>query len=153
MPGDQEAVTVSVGRATTALNQGPAGAAPTDPDRVTAARSMPMPGTFLTPPIDIYEGPEGLVLEADFPGVPEDLLSIQLEDNVLSLYGKVSPPTWTGAKLLHGEYQPGDFCRSFILSDEVDRARITASLKNGVLRVTLPKAERRRTRRIEIKTS
>ena len=106
-----------------------------------------------TPPIDIHEGPEGLVLEADLPGVSEGQLSIQLEDNVLSLHAKVGPPAPAGARVLHEEYRPGDFYRSFILSDEVERSKIAAELKNGVLKLTLPKAERSKTRRIEIKTS
>jgi HSP20 family molecular chaperone IbpA len=106
-----------------------------------------------TPLIDIHEGPEGLVLEADLPGVSEERLSIQLEENVLSLYARVDSPVPEGARVLHEEYRSGDFYRSFILSDEVERTKITAELKNGVLRLILPKAERSRTRRIEIKTS
>jgi len=106
-----------------------------------------------TPPIDIHEGVEGLVLEADLPGVSEGQVSIQIEDNVLSLHARTDPPTPDGARVIHEEYRPGDFYRSFILSDEVERSRITAELKNGVLRLTLPKAERAKTRRIEIKTS
>ena len=105
-----------------------------------------------TPPIDIHEGPDGLTLEADLPGATEQNLHIQLEDNVLSLYAKIDSPAPEGARLLHEEYRLGDYQRSFILSDEVDRDRITAELKNGVLRLTLPKAERARTRRIEIKS-
>jgi HSP20 family protein len=105
-----------------------------------------------TPLIDIHEGPEGLVLEADLPGVSEGQLSIQLEDNVLSLHAKVDSPIPEGARVLHEEYRPGDFYRSFILSDEVERSKITAELKNGVLKLKLPKAERAKTRRIEIKT-
>jgi HSP20 family protein len=106
-----------------------------------------------TPPIDIHEGAEGLVLEADLPGVAEDQVSIQLEDNVLSLHARAAAPAPEGARVLHEEYRPGDFYRSFILSDEVERSRIAAELKNGVLRLTLPKAERAKTRRIEIQTS
>jgi HSP20 family protein len=105
-----------------------------------------------TPPIDIHEGPEGLTLEADLPGATERNLRIQLEDNVLTLYAKIDSPVPEGARLVHEEYRLGDFHRSFILSDEVDREQITAELKNGVLRLTLPKAERARTRRIEIKS-
>jgi len=105
-----------------------------------------------TPPIDIHEGPEGLTLEADLPGATERNLRIQLEDNVLSLYAKIDSPVPEGARLVHEEYRLGDFHRSFILSDEVDREQITAELKNGVLRLSLPKAERARTRRIEIKS-
>jgi len=103
-----------------------------------------------TPPIDIHEGPEGLTLEADLPGATERNLQVQLEDNVLSLYARIDSPAPEGARLVHEEYRLGDYHRSFILSDEVDRDRITAELKNGVLRIFLPKAERARTRRIEI---
>ncbi len=114
--------------------------------------SVPELQNAFTPPIDIHEGPEGLTLEADLPGATERNLRIQLEDNVLSLYAKIDPPVPEGARLVHEEYRLGDFHRSFILSDEVDREQITAELKNGVLRLSLPKAERARTRRIEIKS-
>jgi HSP20 family protein len=128
-------------------NGDPAHSAATEP---TASRAEP----FQTPFIDIHEGPDGLVLEADLPGVAQDKVSIQLEDNVLTLQAEVeSPVPGVEARLLHEEYRRGNYQRSFILSDEVDRERISAKLQNGVLRLTLPKAERARTRRIEIKSS
>jgi HSP20 family molecular chaperone IbpA len=105
-----------------------------------------------TPPIDIHEGPEGLTLEADLPGATERNLHIHLEDNVLNLYAKIDSPAPEGARLVHEEYRLGDYHRSFILSDEVDRERITAELKNGVLRLFLPTVDRAPTRRIEIKS-
>jgi HSP20 family protein len=105
-----------------------------------------------TPLIDIHEGPEGLVLEADLPGASDNNVSIQLEDNVLVLHAKAPSSLPEGARVLHEEYHVGDFSRSFILSDEVERSRITADLKNGVLRLMLPKAERAKTRRIEVKS-
>ena len=104
------------------------------------------------PPIDIHEAARRLILEADLPGAVEQNLRIQLEDNVLSLYARIDPPVPEDARLLHEEYRVGDYQRSFILGDEVDRARITAELTHGVLRVLLPKADRQRTRRIEIKS-
>ncbi len=110
------------------------------------------PAIRLTPLIDIHEGPEGLILEADLPGATEEGLKIQLEDNVLSLHAQVVSPAPEGSSILHEEYHLGDFQRSFILSDEVERDKITAEFKNGVLRLTLPKAERAKTRRIEIKS-
>ena len=118
------------------------------------ARSEPSPEAQAcqTPLIDIHEGPDGLVLEADLPGATDDGLSIQLEDNVLSLHARIPSPIPDGARVLHEEYRVGDFTRSFILSDEVERGRITAELKNGVLRLILPKAERAKTRRIEVKS-
>ncbi len=105
-----------------------------------------------TPLIDIHEGPEGLILEADLPGATEEGVLIQLEENVLTLHAHVSTPGPDGARVLHEEYRVADFHRSFILSDEVERSRIAAELRNGVLRLTLPKAERAKTRRIEIKS-
>jgi HSP20 family molecular chaperone IbpA len=105
-----------------------------------------------TPPIDIHEGPEGLTLEADLPGATERDLDVQLEDNVLSLHARIDSPVPEGARLLHEEYRLGDYQRSFILSDEVDRDGITAELTHGVLRLFLPKSDRARTRRIEIKS-
>jgi HSP20 family protein len=118
----------------------------------SAHENVPRILDSFTPPIDIHEVPEGLVLEADLPGAHEQNLSIQLEDNVLSLYAQIASPAPEGARLLHEEYRLGDYRRSFILSDEVDRDRISAELKNGVLRLLLPKSERSRTRRIEIKS-
>ncbi|HWE40258.1 MAG TPA: Hsp20/alpha crystallin family protein [Isosphaeraceae bacterium] len=116
-----------------------------------AAGPAPVPGaTCQTPPIDIHEAPEGLILEADLPGVARDDLSVVLEDNVLELRAEVRPPWPEGARPLHEESRVAAFRRSFILSDEVERAKITAELANGVLRLTLPKAERARTRRIEV---
>jgi HSP20 family molecular chaperone IbpA len=107
---------------------------------------------FLTPSIDIHEEPDGLILEADLPGVSEDSLAIKLEDNVLSLRGMVSRKPGENARLIHQEYRVGEYQRSFILSDDVARSEISAELKNGVLRLCLPKAERAKTRRIEIKS-
>ena len=124
---------------------GPAGpAAPPEPS--------PEAQAAYNPPIDIHDGPDGLTLEADLPGATEENLFIQLEDNVLSLHARIQSPAPEGARLLHEEYRVGDYYRSFILSDEVDRERITAELRNGVLRLILPKADRARTRRIEIRS-
>lgn len=133
--------------------------------QVTVATRRPVPGASeaaqapgdrsaptITPPIDIHEGPDGLILEADLPGATEQNLRVELEDNVLSLHARIEPPIPEGARLLHEEYRLGDYQRSFILGDEVDRDRITAELTHGVLRLTLPRADRRRTRRIEIRS-
>lgn len=105
-----------------------------------------------TPPIDIFEIEEGLVLRADLPGVSSEQLELQVQDNRLTLFGRVSSPIPEGATLLHQEYHEGDFFRSFILSDDVDHDRITAKLNNGVLEVTLPKVPRAQPRKISIQT-
>ena len=142
MNREQHSIRVTVGRPA-AHAEAPAG---------RNSESECEPRVYLTPPIDIHEGPDGLVLEADLPGADEQNVSIQLEDNVLSLHAKMASPVPSGASALYEEYHVGDFYRSFILSDEVERGRITAELQNGVLRLTLPKAERAKSRRIEIKS-
>ncbi len=110
----------------------------------------PQPRLVFTPPIDIYEEDDGLVLLADLPGVSRDSLELQVQDNRLTLFGRVKPAVPSEAASRYHEYQVGDFLRSFILSDEVDHERISATLTGGVLRVSLPKANRTQVRRIKV---
>jgi len=105
---------------------------------------------IFTPPIDIYETEEGLVLHADLPGVAPNTLELQVQNNKLTLFGRVASGHPEGGTPLHQEYEVGDFLRSFILSDEVDHERIKASLTHGVLKVTLPKATKEKPRRIQV---
>ena len=105
-----------------------------------------------TPPIDIYETGDGLGLQADLPGVSIDTLELQVQDNKLTLFGRVKSVVPEGARMLHREYEVGDFLRSFILSDEVDHERISAKLSNGVLDVVLPRAPKAKPRRIQVNT-
>lgn len=103
-----------------------------------------------TPAIDIHEGPEGLILEADLPGVDDSSLRIDLEHNVLNLQARLVRPLPEGAVLLHEESPITGFFRSFILTDDIQKEAIRAELKNGVLRLILPRAERAHSRRIEV---
>src|SRR5262245_41819658 len=106
-----------------------------------------------TPALDIHETPEGLVLEADLPGVPPDQLEVRVEDNVLYIHGKIRWPNLEESRVLYEELRPGDFYRSFILSDEMDAEKITADFEQGVLRLKLPRASKARPRKIEVRTS
>jgi len=103
-----------------------------------------------TPPIDIFETAEGLMLRADLPGVSLDSLELQIQDNRLTLFGRVETVLPDDAAPLHREFEVGDFLRSFILSDEVDYERITARLSHGVLEVELPRAAQAEPRRIQV---
>ncbi|QDU45447.1 Hsp20/alpha crystallin family protein [Symmachiella dynata] len=116
----------------------------------TAGDTAPPSRAVVTAPIDIYETEEGLVLMADLPGVTTDTLELQVQDNKLTIFGRVTPVAPAGARLLHREYEQGDFLRSFILSDEVDYDGITAKLNNGVLEVNLPRMPRAEPRRIQV---
>lgn len=121
------------------------------PDPVESSAPPPTRSSR-TPLIDIYEGPEGLILEADLPGATDSSLIVQLEENVLTLRAHSADSEDRGGQRIYQEFHPGDFARSFILSDEVDRSRISAEIRNGVLRVELPRSERSKTRRITVKS-
>lgn len=103
------------------------------------------------PPVDIVEEKDNLFLVADMPGVDEHSLDITLDKNVLTIYGTVEPEMPENHRLVSAEYGIGDYQRTFTLSDEIDREKIEATVKNGVLRLTLPKAETAKTRKIPVK--
>jgi len=105
------------------------------------------------PRVDICETKDAIVLLADMPGVDEKSIDITLEKNVLTLSGRVEPDTYEGYRPAYVEYEAGDFERAFTLSDEIDRDRIEASVKNGVLKLTLPKAEPVKLRKINVKSA
>ena len=104
-----------------------------------------------TPDVDIVEKKDKIVLVADMPGVDEQSIDLTLEKNVLTIYGRVDVEIPENHKLLLSEYGIGDFQRAFTLSDEVDKERIQATVNNGVLKITLPKAESAKTKKIQVK--
>lgn len=121
-----------------------------EPEEQPADEAAAVERFVYQPAIDIYDTEEGLVLRADLPGVSSETLELQVQDNKLTLFGRVEAHAPEGATVVHQEYGVGDFLRSFILSDDVDHERITAKMNKGVLRVTLPSAERTAPRRIRV---
>lgn len=93
------------------------------------------------PRTDICETEDAVVLVADMPGVMKDNVDISLENDTLTINGYVEPERPEGYGLMYAEYRIGDFQRSFTISNRIDRDNIEASLKDGVLRVRLPKAD------------
>ena len=103
------------------------------------------------PSVDLIEGKEETTVIADIPGVDESSVDITVEKNILEIYGKVDPEIPQDMRLAISEYGIGDYHRRFTLSDEIDMDRIQATLKNGVLKLILPRAEKAQTRKIEVK--
>lgn len=106
---------------------------------------------YVTPAVDIYETPEGLVVKADLPGVAKDGLDLRVENNLLTIRGRAVHVT--PGDPLYREYELAHFFRQFELSDRVDQRKISAELKNGVLTLNLPKAEEAKPRRIDVHVS
>lgn len=111
------------------------------------------PGPVFTPAVDIYETESGLILLADMPGVKSKDLEIDLHDNLLTLRGEVESPERANEMDVFREFRTGQFYRQFTLSQVIDQARISADLKDGVLRLTLPKVEAAKPRKIQVSTS
>jgi HSP20 family molecular chaperone IbpA len=101
--------------------------------------------------VDIYETDEAITVVADMPGVSEDSVELTLEKGVLTINGNVDPEVPEGYSLVHAEYRVGDYTRSFTLSNEINQDAIEATLKDGVLRVTLAKVTEAQTKKISVK--
>lgn len=104
----------------------------------------------IVPPADIYETENEYVIKADMPGVSRENLEITLEKDNLEISGKVQE-SGNQDKLRYAEYRLHNYSRSFVVGDGINREGISASLENGVLTLTLPKSERVKPRKIEIK--
>lgn len=98
-------------------------------------------GKTFIPPVDIYETPGAVVVVADLPGVGTDAVEVNVEKRVLTISGTAARRTYEGHTLAFAQYETGDFHRSFQISEELDQDKISATLKNGLLRVTLPRIQ------------
>lgn len=112
----------------------------------TRARRAFMPRT------DIIEKLDSIILVADMPGVDERHVDITLEKGVLTIYGAVDAAYHENYRVAYAEYSIGDYRRTFRVTDEIDQNKIEATVKNGVLRLILPKAEQVKPKKITVKT-
>jgi HSP20 family molecular chaperone IbpA len=122
-------------------------AAPAEGAERTRTRPVYAPHT------DIFETKDGLVILADMPGVSPDGADVTLERNVLTIRGRTEDSAPQGFSPVYLEYRPGDYERVFTLSEDIEAARIEAGVKNGVLRLFLPKAGPAQTKRIQVRAS
>jgi HSP20 family molecular chaperone IbpA len=104
------------------------------------------------PRVDIRENEAEVLLVADMPGVDETRVTIDLEGSELTIRGTFVPKAPEGFSLTYQEYESGDYERSFTLADTIDRNGIRAVVKDGVLRLTLPKAKEAQAHRIPVTT-
>lgn len=124
--------------------------------KVPARGDSELPATreselYMSPAVDIFETKNGLTVVADVPGVTREGLDINVDDRVLTIRGTVSLPKREGA--ISEEFGMMNYFRQFRLSDEVDQSKIKASLAQGVLTLDLPKAEKAKPKRIEVKAT
>ena len=106
---------------------------------------------FVVPPVDVYEDEAGITLLADLPGVSRDRLGLRVDGETLILEATAATAQPEDMQLVYGEAQIPSYRREFTLSRELDASRIEASLKDGVLRLAIPKLEEAKPRRIEVR--
>lgn len=105
----------------------------------------------VVPPVDVFEDASGITLLADLPGVSREGLNIRVDGDSLTIEGTAAAVGPQNLELVYGEAQVPAYRRRFTLSRELDTGRIEAQLKDGVLRLAIPKAEEAKPRRIEVK--
>jgi HSP20 family molecular chaperone IbpA len=114
------------------------------------AKESSRPEPALLPAVDVIEDATGITLYADLPGVPKDKLQLQVEGDTLTIEGEMALDVPAGMQASHAEVSLARYRRAFTLSKELDAARVSAELAQGVLRVRIPKAEHAQPRRIEV---
>jgi HSP20 family protein len=109
------------------------------------------PTRVFVPIADIYETNDALTVILEMPGVEKNNIDVRVEDAVLRVTGQLDLSKYKGLVPLYTEYNIGNYVRNFRLSNKIDQNGIAAELKDGVLWLTLPKAEEAKPRTIEIK--
>jgi HSP20 family protein len=119
---------------------------------VSSTAEQTRPGLVFTPAVDIFETDKEITLLADMPGVTSKALNIDLHENILTLDGDVNSPEAADEVDVMREYRTGKYYRQFTLSQVIDQGKIDAVLKEGVLRLRLPKVETAAPRKIAVKS-
>ena len=109
-----------------------------------------IPARTFMPTADIYEDLDSLKVVLEMPGVEKGNVDVRVEEGVLFVEGRLDLAKYRGLQPLYTEYNIGNYARSFRLSNAIDQDKIGAELKDGVLSLTLPKAEKAKPRTIQV---
>jgi HSP20 family protein len=121
-----------------------------DKKELVTKEEKTVPGRYYVPSTDIYETEEALTVVMEMPGVEKKDLSVAIENDVLRVEGQIDFSIYEGMEPVYAEYNVGHYARAFTLSGKIDQAKISAQLDDGVLTLTLLKAEQAQPRRIAI---
>jgi HSP20 family molecular chaperone IbpA len=123
----------------------------TEQSAVTQGSQAEIEQPALVPPVDVIEDDSGITLYADLPGVPKEKLDLRADGDTLIIEGEMALQMPKGMEATHIEVSLPRYRRVFTLSKELDTEKLSAELKQGVLKVRIQKAERARPRRIEVR--
>ncbi len=120
-------------------------------EKAELATEQTRPGLVFRPDVDILERPDAYVIHADMPGVSEKTVEIDLDKGVLTLNARAAEDEDEDVKRpLHAEYRSGGYHREFRVSEDIDAASVSATMKDGVLELLLPKSAESQPRRIAV---
>jgi HSP20 family protein len=117
---------------------------------VASQQEKTIPARFYVPATDIFETGDALKVVMEIPGVLKEAIDVKVENDILSVEGRIQTTNYDGLEPLYTEYPIGHFARSFALPEQVDQHNITAQLADGVLTLTLNKRPELKPRRIAI---
>ena len=108
------------------------------------------PTRAFMPTADIFETEEALTVVLEMPGVSKENVDINVEEGVLTVEGRIDFQKYQGMRPVYSEYNVGPYRRSFRVSSQIDQEKISAEMQDGVITLTLPKAEKAKPRRIKV---
>jgi len=117
---------------------------------LVAKEEKTVPGRYYVPYADIYETDDALAVVMEMPGVEKKDLDVNVEKDVLEVDGRIDFSKYKDMEPVYAEYNVGHYARSFALGSAIDQEKIGASLEDGVLILTLPKAKHAQPRKIAI---
>jgi HSP20 family protein len=134
-----------------AASNGPSNRAASNESSASPERLRP--GATLTPPADILEKGDTAIVYLDVPGADASGLDVTLERRILTISARVTSPAPEGYAPAYIEFRDGVYERRFAFSDQMDGGRIDAALKDGVLRLTIPKSPDAGAKKIAVKAA
>jgi len=109
-----------------------------------------MPVRDFVPVTDIFETEQALTVVLEMPGVSKESVEVGVENDVITITGRIDSSKYEGLQPLYTEYNIGNYSRSFQISSKIEQEGIKAELKDGVMTLELPKAEKAMPRRISV---
>ena len=109
-----------------------------------------VPGRTFVPMTDIFETADALTVVLEMPGVDRNSIEASVEDDVVTIEGRIDHSKYEGMHPVYTEYNVGHYARSFQISNSIDQSKISAQMKDGVVTIVLPKAEQTKPRKIQI---
>src|ERR1700748_267875 len=109
-----------------------------------------VPGRTFLPVTDIFETADALTVVLEMPGVDRDSIEANVEDDVVTIEGRINHSKYEGMHPVYTEYNVGHSARSFQIPNTMNQSKISAQMKDGVVTIVLPKAEQTKPRKIQI---